>query len=96
MAAPDKLPFAPFVHLLPLIMGAGMFLQQKLSGAVTDPMQRQMMVIMPIMFTFMFYGFPSGLVLYWLTQSLCTMLFQYLYLRTRHKPAGVIDTTIVK
>jgi YidC/Oxa1 family membrane protein insertase len=96
LAAPDKLPFAPYIHILPVIMGAGMFFQQRLTGAVTDPTQRQMMIIMPIMFTFMFYGFPSGLVLYWLTQSLCTMLFQWLYIRSQAKPSAVVDTSIVK
>jgi YidC/Oxa1 family membrane protein insertase len=69
------------VHLLPLIMGAGMFLQQKISTAASDPMQRRMMYILPIVFTFMFWSFPSGLVLYWLTNSICSMIGQYIVSR---------------
>jgi YidC/Oxa1 family membrane protein insertase len=64
------------VHMLPLIMGAGMFLQQKMSTASSDPTQKKMMYILPIVFTFMFWGFPSGLVLYWLTNSICSMIGQ--------------------
>lgn len=85
LSVPDKLPMLPQLHVLPLIMGAGMFLQQRMSGAVTDPMQRQMMYIMPVMFTFMLYSMPSGLVIYWLTNSIAMMTFQYLFNR-RHMP----------
>jgi len=54
-------------YILPLIMGASMFAQQKLSPmAFTDPMQQKIMQYMPVMFTFFFLWFPSGLVLYWL------------------------------
>jgi YidC/Oxa1 family membrane protein insertase len=66
----------PF-HALPIMMGLGMFLQQRISGAVTDPMQRQMMYIMPIMFVVMFWSFSSGLVLYWFVQSLISMGIQW-------------------
>jgi YidC/Oxa1 family membrane protein insertase len=69
------------IHLLPLIMGAGMFLQQKLTGASADPMQKKMMYILPIVFTFMFWGFPAGLVLYWLTNSVVSMIEQYIVMR---------------
>ncbi|MDR2860723.1 MAG: membrane protein insertase YidC [Elusimicrobiota bacterium] len=69
------------VHLIPLIMGLGMFLQQKMTTATSDPTQRKMMYILPIVFTFMFWGFPSGLVLYWLTNSICSMLGQFIISR---------------
>lgn len=69
------LPFT--VGFLPLVMGAGMFLQQKMTGSASDPTQRQMMIFMPIIFTVMFMGFPSGLVLYWLTNSLITIAEQW-------------------
>src|ERR1700687_3027660 len=65
------------VHALPLVMGGAMFMQQRMAGATTDPTQKQMMTMMPVMFTFMFYVFPSGLVLYWLTNNLMTMSIQY-------------------
>jgi YidC/Oxa1 family membrane protein insertase len=65
-------------NLLPFIMGIGMFLQQKLMSVSVDPAQANLTYIMPIMFTVMFWGFPSGLVLYWLTNSVLSMLTQYL------------------
>ena len=65
------------IHLLPLIMGAGMFFQQKMTTATSDPTQKKMMYILPIVFTFMFWSFPAGLVLYWLTNSVCSMAGQF-------------------
>jgi YidC/Oxa1 family membrane protein insertase len=84
------------VHALPLVMGGAMFFQQRMAGAASDPTQRQMMTMMPIMFTFMFYGFPSGLVLYWLTNNLMTMGVQWSFQRLNPDPNRVIETTIVK
>ena len=75
----------PF-HVLPLMMGGAMFLQQRMSGAVTDPTQKQMMLMMPIMFTVMFFNFPAGLVLYWLTNNLLTMAIQGSMLNYHKKP----------
>ncbi len=67
------------VNILPLLMGLLMLFQQKLTTVATDPTQKQMMYLMPIMFTFLFWNFPSGLVLYWFTSSLFSSLGQ-LYL----------------
>ncbi len=72
-------------NLLPLIMGLGMFLQQKMTTAVSDPTQRKMMYIMPVIFTLMFWGFPSGLVLYWLTNSVVSMIVQFFVLKQDEK-----------
>jgi YidC/Oxa1 family membrane protein insertase len=59
------------VRLLPLLMGASMVAQQKLTPSTMDPAQaRMMLTIMPIMFTVMFYQFASGLVLYWFVSTL--------------------------
>jgi YidC/Oxa1 family membrane protein insertase len=58
----------PF-YVLPLVMGGIMFLQQNLSPQTGDPSQAAMMKWMPVIFTFMFLTFPSGLVLYWLINS---------------------------
>jgi YidC/Oxa1 family membrane protein insertase len=80
LSAPDRF------HVLPVIMGIGMFFQQRLSGAVTDPTQRQMMYMMPVIFTVMFFNFPAGLVLYWLTNNIVTMIFQYTMMRKQQKP----------
>mgnify|MGYP001186618250 CR=1 FL=1 len=63
--------------VLPVIMGLGMFFQQKLNPAPPDPMQAKVMMAMPIMFTGMFAFFPSGLVLYWLTNSLLSIAQQW-------------------
>ncbi len=58
-------------NLLGLLMGASMWLQQKMSPTGGDPRQAQMMLwMMPILFTFMFWNFPSGLVLYWFVNNL--------------------------
>ena len=66
----------PF-FILPLLMGATMFLQTKLSPAPADPMQAKVMQLMPIMMTALFLWFPAGLVLYWLTNGLLGILQQW-------------------
>jgi len=63
--------------ILPLIMGAAMLLQQKLNPAPTDPVQARVMQIMPIMFTGFFAFFPSGLVLYWATNTVLSIAQQW-------------------
>lgn len=63
----------------PIIMGGTMLIQQVMTSAsIPDPMQRRIMYVMPIMFTYMFVSFPSGLVLYWLVNNLLGILQQYL------------------
>jgi YidC/Oxa1 family membrane protein insertase len=66
----------PF-FVLPLLMGAAMFLQTRLSPAPPDPMQARVMQIMPIVFTGFFLLFPAGLVLYWLTNTVLSILQQW-------------------
>jgi YidC/Oxa1 family membrane protein insertase len=63
--------------VLPLLMGIAMFVQQKLNPAPPDPIQAKVMSILPIMFTGFFAFFPSGLVLYWLTNSVLSVLQQW-------------------
>jgi YidC/Oxa1 family membrane protein insertase len=63
--------------VLPLIMGAAMLVQQKLNPAPTDPVQAKVMQIMPVMFTVFFAFFPSGLVLYWVTNTLLSIAQQW-------------------
>jgi YidC/Oxa1 family membrane protein insertase len=72
--------------VLPVLMGIAMFGQQKITAASADPSQRQMMYIMPIVFTVIFRTMPAGLVIYWLTNSLLTLALQ-LYLAKRHAAA---------
>jgi YidC/Oxa1 family membrane protein insertase len=66
----------PF-FILPLIMGAAMLLQQRLNPAPADPVQARVMQIMPIMFTGFFAFFPSGLVLYWATNTVLSIAQQW-------------------
>ena len=66
----------PF-FILPLIMGAAMFGQQKLNPQIGDPVQVKVMQIMPVIFTGFFAFFPSGLVLYWVTNTLLSIAQQW-------------------
>jgi len=75
------------VRVLPILMTLSMVAQQKMTPTTTmDPVQaRTMMIVMPIMFFFMFYGFPSGLVLYWFVSNLLAIA-QQLYLNRQISP----------
>jgi YidC/Oxa1 family membrane protein insertase len=64
-------------YVLPLIMGATMFLQQKMTPTSADPKQAKIMMFMPIIFTFMFLNFSSGLVLYWLMSNVLSIVQQF-------------------
>jgi len=66
----------PF-FILPLIMGGAMFFQQKLNPQVGDPVQVKVMQVMPIIFTAFFAFFPSGLVLYWVTNTVLSIAQQW-------------------
>jgi YidC/Oxa1 family membrane protein insertase len=73
-------------YILPVIMGVLMFLQQKLSPPPADPTQAKVMMFMPVIFTVFFLHFPAGLVLYWITNTLFTILHQlYVYKRVANK-----------
>lgn len=73
-------------YILPLLMGASMFLIQKMSpNTITDPMQQKIMTFMPVLFTFFFLFFPSGLVLYWLVSNIVTLIQQTLIYRSLEK-----------
>ncbi len=67
------------LSLLPILMGVAMFVQQKMQ--TTDPKQAALTYMMPILFTFLFFRFPSGLVLYWLVNNVLTIGHQYLLTR---------------
>ena len=67
--------------ILPLLMGASMFFQMKLNPAPADPMQAQVMKWMPVIFTVFMLWFPSGLVLYWLTNNLLSIAQQWVITR---------------
>ena len=63
--------------ILPLIMGATMFIQTKLNPTPPDPMQAKIMLIMPVVFTGMFLFFPAGLVLYWTVNNVLSIAQQW-------------------
>ena len=64
-------------YVLPLIMGATMFIQTKLNPTPPDPIQAKVMLFMPIMFTGMFLFFPAGLVLYWTVNNILSIAQQW-------------------
>ena len=73
LSAPD-----PF-YVTPILMGASMLISQKMTPTSIDPMQAKMMMAMPIVFTFLFLSFPTGLVIYWLVNNVLT-IFQQMYI----------------
>ena len=68
-------------YITPVVMGATMFLQQKMSPSAPDPTQQKVMMMMPVIFTFMFLNFPSGLVIYWLVNNVLSIAQQYYILK---------------
>ncbi len=65
------------IYVTPIIMGATMVLQQKMTPTAADPAQARLFMLMPIMFTFLFLNFPSGLVLYWMVTNVLSIAHQY-------------------
>jgi YidC/Oxa1 family membrane protein insertase len=68
-----------------IIMGVSMFVQQKMTPATGDPRQAKIMMMLPIIFTAMFWNFPAGLVLYWLTNNILTIGQQYVMNRLQNE-----------
>ncbi len=91
LSAPDRLWVGfdiPYLHGLPvltLLMGASMYLQQKMTPTTADPTQAKIMQFLPVIFTFMFLNFASGLVLYWFVNNLLSILQQQLINRQTNK-----------
>jgi YidC/Oxa1 family membrane protein insertase len=75
------LPFTPpsflMIGVWPLFMALTMFLQQKMSPQPADPVQAQVMKFMPLMFLFMFSGFPAGLLIYWSWNNILSIVQQF-------------------
>ena len=77
-------------YVLPILMGISMLIQQKMTPTMGDPRQAKMMLLMPVVFTFMFLNLPSGLVLYW-TLSNVLQIAQQLYMErgiSSQRPTG--------
>lgn len=83
LTAPDRLnvgfsiPYLGGLPVLTLLMGATMFIQQKMTPSPGDPRQEKIMLLMPIVFTVLFINFPSGLVLYWFVNNILSIAQQY-------------------
>ena len=71
LSAPD-----PF-YILPIVMMASMFVQTKLNPTPPDPIQAKVMMMMPLIFGFMFFWFPAGLVLYWVVNNILSIAQQW-------------------
>jgi len=74
-------------YVLPIVMGATQWLQVRMAPQSGDPLQRRMFELMPIVMTVMFIGVPSGLVLYWLTNNVLTIVQQTVYKRIERRAA---------
>ncbi|KAA0694049.1 membrane protein insertase YidC [Halopseudomonas laoshanensis] len=74
--------------ILPILMGATMFIQQQLNPAPPDPMQAKVMKMLPIVFTFFFLWFPAGLVLYWVVNNMLSIAQQWYITRQIEKGAA--------
>ena len=84
LSAPDRLmigidiPYLGGIPVLTLLMGGSMFLQQRMTPSPADPTQAKIMMFLPVIFTFLFLNFASGLVLYWLVNNLLSIAQQYM------------------
>ncbi|MEE2745914.1 MAG: membrane protein insertase YidC [Pseudomonadota bacterium] len=85
-------PWTPPEYLVigiwPIIMGATMYLQQKLNPPPPDPMQAKIFMFLPFIFTIMLARFPSGLVIYWAWNNALSILQQYVIMRRAGVPIG--------
>jgi YidC/Oxa1 family membrane protein insertase len=75
-------------YILPIIMGVTMVIQQKMTPSGMDPKQQKIMMLMPVVFTFLFLNFASGLVLYWLANNVLSIVQQYFVNRKLEKQAA--------
>ena len=69
--------------MLPIVMGGTMVLQQKMTPTTADPTQAKIMMVLPVLFTFRFVNFASGLVLYWFVNNLLAIFKQQMINRQK-------------
>lgn len=92
LSQPENIP----IRILPILMVATQFLLQRMTpSAGMDPQQQKIMMFMPLMFAFMFYGASSGLVLYWLTGNAFAMLQQYIFSKVAPGPVTPPSQAVV-
>jgi len=89
LSAPERLYLGSFeipwlggIPVLTILMGASMFIQQKLTPTSMDPTQEKIMLLLPIFFTILFINFPSGLVLYWFVNNLLSIIQQLIMFKS--------------
>ena len=75
-------------YVLPVLMGASMFIQQRLNPPVPDPIQQKVMMALPFVFLFFFAFFPSGLVLYWVVNNVLSIAQQWYITRSIERAAS--------
>lgn len=90
LSSPDR------YHVLPIIMGLTMLIQQKLNPAPPDPMQAKVMMFLPVVFTILFLNFPAGLVLYWTINNSLSILQQWYITRKYGEQAETKQLAAVK
>ena len=83
---PYAVPSWLHIGVWPVLMGITMWFQSKMNPPATDPVQQQMMTMMPPVFTYMMAQFPAGLVIYWTANNLLSMLQQYVIMRRMNVP----------
>ena len=85
---PYQLPDFMTIGIWPILMGASMFLQQKLNPAPTDEIQQKIFMFLPFIFTIMLATFPAGLVIYWTWNNILSIAQQYFIMRRMGVPIG--------
>ncbi|CUS34601.1 membrane protein insertase YidC [Candidatus Nitrospira nitrificans] len=80
-------------YILPIIMGISMMVMQKIQPTTMDPTQAKMMLMLPVAMTFLFVNFPAGLVLYWLTNNVLTIVQQFVTDHFFFRAPAVTPTT---
>lgn len=80
-------------YILPIIMGVSMFVMQKIQPTTMDPNQAKIMLLLPVFMTFLFVNFPAGLVLYWLTNNVLSIVQQFVTDRFFFKNRPILPST---
>ncbi|NGZ95825.1 MAG: hypothetical protein CV089_06800 [Nitrospira sp. WS110] len=80
-------------YILPIIMGVSMFVMQKIQPTTMDPNQAKIMLLLPVFMTFLFINFPAGLVLYWLTNNVLSIVQQFVTDRFFFKNRPILPNT---
>jgi YidC/Oxa1 family membrane protein insertase len=86
---PFVVPTWLHVGVWPVLMGITMWFQTKMNPPATDPVQQQMMVMMPPVFTYLMASFPAGLVIYWTANNILSIGQQYVIMRRMNVPIEV-------